>query len=69
MQKKMRKKCENIRGEAVQQRAYLFLGKLISRELAGEVFSGSKKNQQTKKQVKSQVMFFFWINKSESSLY
>ena len=43
----------------MQQRAYLFLGKLISRELAGEVFSGSKKNQQTKKQVKSQVMFFF----------
>ena len=54
----------------MQQRAYLFLGKLISRELAGEVFSGSKKKTNKKKnQVKSQVMFFFWINKSESSLY
>ena len=41
----------------MQQRAYLFLGKLISRELAGEAFS--KKKTKTKKQVKSQVMFFF----------
>ena len=56
----MRKKYKNIRGEAVQQRAYLFLGKLISRELAGEVFSGSKKKtNKQKNQVKSQVMFFF----------
>ena len=60
MQKKMRKKCENIRGEAVQQRAYLFLGKLISRELAGEVFSGSKKtNKQTKKPSKESSDVFF----------
>ena len=44
----------------MQQMAYLFLGKLISRELAGEVFSGSKKKtNKQKNQVKSQVMFFF----------
>ena len=41
----------------MQQRAYLFLGKLISRE----VFSGSKKkNKQTKKPSKeSSDVFFF----------
>ena len=44
----------------MQQRAYLFLGKLISRELAGEVFSGSKKtNKQTKKPSKESSDVFF----------
>ena len=44
----------------MQQRAYLFLGKLISRELAGEVFSGSKKkNKQKKKPSKESSDVFF----------